>query len=119
DGISPNALIFDAHGNLYGTTSSGGPICPAPNGYSCGTVFELSPGEGGSWTETVLFSFNEDTATGNTTGANPFGLIFDSHGNLYGTTYYGGSGSSGSTGYGTVFELSPRHGGGWTEKVLH
>jgi uncharacterized repeat protein (TIGR03803 family) len=50
------------------------------------------------------------------------GLTRDSAGNLYGTTYYGGTGgcaSSLANGCGTVFELSPNAGGGWTEKILH
>ncbi len=42
------------------------------------------------------------------------GLIFDDAGNLYGTT-----GAGGTYGYGTVFELTPAAGGGWTEQVLH
>ena len=112
DGQGPDAgLIFDAAGNLYGTTAGGGI-------YGEGTVFELSPREGGGWTETVLHSFGNGTD-----GARPYaGLIFDASGNLYGTTYYGGIhiacfGDYG--GCGTVFELSPRDGGGWTETVLH
>ncbi len=75
-----------------------------------GTVFELSPREGGGWTETVLHSFGNGTD-----GQNPYaGLIFDAAGNLYGTTVRGGI-----HGLGTAFELSPREGGGWTETVLH
>jgi uncharacterized repeat protein (TIGR03803 family) len=47
-------------------------------------------------------------------GATPdSGLILDAAGNLYGTTYYGGKGS------GTVFQLTPRTSGKWSEKVLH
>ena len=42
------------------------------------------------------------------------GLILDASGNLYGTTSEGGAYV-----YGTVFELTPKAGGGWTEKVLH
>ena len=42
------------------------------------------------------------------------GLIIDSKGNLYGTT-----GGGGADGGGMVFELTPKAGGGWTEKVLH
>ncbi len=78
--------------------------------YGDGTVFELTPTGGGGWTEKVLYSF------GNTTdGAIPVaGLIFDAAGNLYGTTIEGGT-----HGDGTVFELTPTGGGGWTEKVLH
>jgi uncharacterized repeat protein (TIGR03803 family) len=99
-----SSLIFDAHGNLYGTTFTGG------SGQGQGTVFELSPASGGNWTETVLYSF-----TGGSDGGNPFaGVIFDSHGNLYGTTEYGGTNS-----LGTVFKLTPGSGGTWTETVLH
>ncbi len=96
-GYGPYAgLIFDAAGNLYGTTLEGGD-------YDGGTVFELSPDGNGKWTEKVLHSFG----SGND-GANPSaGLIFDAAGNLYGTTA------------GNVFELVPRPDGTWKEKVLH
>ena len=104
NGKSPHAgLIFDASGNLYGTTYHGGK-------YDEGTVFELTPTAGGGWTEKVLHSFNGNN------GAYPWaGLIFDAAGNLYGTTSAGGA----YLYYGTVFELTPKAGGGWTEKVLH
>jgi hypothetical protein len=53
-----------------------------------------------------------------TTGSNPYTpnapLVFDTAGNLYSTTYYGGFNSGG-----TAFELSPKTGGGWTAKVIH
>ena len=112
DGNGPYAgLIFDKAGNLYGTTSSGG-TTPA------GTVFELSPNGNGTWTETVLYSFR-----GGRDGNSPMaGLVFDEAGNLYGTTLYGGSHREQRcrpTGCGTVFELSPATGGGWTETVLY
>ncbi len=107
DGVNPlGSLIFDAKGNLYGTTSFGG----VNNG--SGTVFELSPGTGGVWTEKTLFTF----AQYGTTGALPqSNLIFDSKGNLYGTTYQ----TAANGGCGVVFELTPSTGGTWTEKVLH
>jgi uncharacterized repeat protein (TIGR03803 family) len=74
-------------------------------------VFELAPTAAGRWTEKVLYSFNGDTKD----GVQPYaGLIFDPTGNLYGTTHAGGA-----HGYGTVFELMPKAGGGWREKVLH
>jgi hypothetical protein len=59
---------------------------------------------------------------GNQDGADPEGsLVFDSSGNLYGTTAFGGYSPYGCyyDGYGTVFELSPSSYGEWTEKVLH
>ena len=104
DGSYPYAgLIGDAAGNLYGTTSGGGI-------HNNGAVFELTPGQGGGWTERVLHSFGNGTD-----GTQPdAGLIFDAAGNLYGTTSGGGIHT-----YGTVFELMPREGGGWTETVLH
>src|ERR1017187_10338672 len=109
DGASPMAgLIWDAAGNLYGTTVWGGtsPSC----GGGCGTVFELTPAAGGGWTEKVLWSFGNGTD-----GVSPVaGMVFDAAGNLYGTTLYGGT-----TGFGTVFELTPAADGTWAEKVLY
>jgi len=109
DGAYPLAsLIFDAAGNLYGTTQQGG--IHSCKGKTCGTVFEMTPREGGGWSESVLHSFGNGTD-----GVNPQGsLISDASGNLYGTTYQGGIHSQG-----TVFEMTPRDGGGWTETVLH
>jgi len=107
DGNGPLAdLVFDAAGNLYGTTNGGG-------AHKAGTVFELSPAATGGWTETVLYSF-----TGGADGANPqAGLIFDQSGNLYGTTNFGGSANC-NLGCGAVFELTPKS-SGWTESVLY
>ena len=83
---------------------------PSCGGQGCGTVFELSPGSSGNWTEKVLYNFK-----GGTDGLLPFTTpIFDKTGNLYGTTAGGGS-----FGFGTVFELTPALGGKWTEKLLH
>jgi len=76
DGANPfGSLIQDEAGNLYGTTSVGGPS-------GQGTVFEVDP----SGNETVLYSF-----TGGTDGGFPeAGLVRDEKGNLYGTTFFGG-----------------------------
>ncbi len=103
DGTNPlyGNLVFDQAGNLYGTTEAGG-----TNGH--GTVFELTPSNGG-WTESVLWSF-----TGGDDGDQPTsGVLLDRAGNLYGTTVFGGIDASGN-----VYELSPS-GSEWTETTLY
>jgi uncharacterized repeat protein (TIGR03803 family) len=58
DGAGPTSrLIFDAAGNLYGTTTTGGRSLNCDPNYGCGTVFELSPNSDGSWPEQALCSF--------------------------------------------------------------
>jgi uncharacterized repeat protein (TIGR03803 family) len=106
DGVNPYAgLIFDAVGNLYGTTYLGGT-------YNQGTVFELTPAAGGGWAEQVLHNFNFDSSDGRGPDS---GLVLYA-GNLYGTT---GSGGVYNNPGGTAFELMPAAGGGWIEQVLH
>jgi uncharacterized repeat protein (TIGR03803 family) len=109
DGDVPYAgLVFDASGNLYGTTGNGGGT--SCDGLGCGVVFELTPQNGG-WTETILHNFNDSSTDGNV----PRGpLVFDAAGNLYGTTRGGGTDNCG-----TVFALSPNPDGDWTEKIIH
>lgn len=111
DGWSPaSSLIFDQEGNLYGTTEQGGV-------YNAGIVFQLTPGSGGVWTETVLHNFIGVNGDGAFPASN---LIFDSSGNLYGTTVVGGinGGGCGGLGCGIAFELMPSSGGHWKERVL-
>ncbi len=90
DGLEPyGGLVLDPQGNLYGTTLEGG-------AYGYGTVFEVFPSSG------IIRVFHSFTGTGGD-GADPYaGLVRDSNGNLYGTTYYGGT-----SGYGTVFMVTP------------
>ena len=83
----------NTNGNFYGTTETGGGGC------SCGTVFKLAP----NGTETVLHAFQ-----GGNDGRNPEdALIMDKTGNLYGTTYSGGSTRCHGGGCGIVFKIGP------------
>ncbi len=110
DGEFPAAgPTFDSAGNLFGTTGDGGSS-------GCGTVFEFSPASGG-WNYNIIHNFVCSPTDGYAPEAS---LMIDSSGNIYGTTYSGGSiDNSGCYGYcGTVFEVSPVS-GGWSEKVLH
>jgi uncharacterized repeat protein (TIGR03803 family) len=106
DGGNPQGgVVFDSHGNMYGTNVNGG------DGY--GVVFEMTPADGG-WTYQVLYTF-----TGGEDGASPGStLMFDSAGNLYGTAMSGGLPGCDGFGCGTVFKLSPS-GSGWTETTLY
>jgi len=90
-------MVFDTAGNLYSTAISGG-LAGGCGGAGCGTVFELSPNASGPWHLTVLHTFGTGTD-----GTVPYGgVVFNTDGNLYGTTNQGGSG-----GMGTVFQLIP------------
>ena len=83
-------LTLDAEGNLYGTTYADG-------AYGYGSVFKLTH-SGSGWTYTTLHNF-----TGGSDGANPIcQLVFDSSGNLFGTTINGGADKKG-----VVFEITP------------
>ena len=110
DGRNPAAGLVLSGGNLYGTTYSGGnSACGVDNG--CGTVFQLAP-NGGKWRETIIHSFQGKD--GIETFATP---VFDQAGNLYGTTFEGGSGPCSVCG--TALELTPTAHGKWRETVLH
>ena len=106
DGLGPSGdpVVFDAAGNLYGTTTTGG--IGGCDDNTCGTAYQLSP-SGGSWTETILQFF------GGSSGAIPHGVILDTAGHLYGTSYYDPQG-----GDGTVFELT-KTGGAWSLTNLY
>lgn len=103
-GFPYGALAADAAGNLYGTTYYDG-------ANDLGSVYRLSL-VGGVWTETVLYSFG-----GGNDGLGPISnLVFDSAGNLYGTTSEGGAPGCSC---GVIFKLTPGQGGQWTESVAY
>lgn len=139
-------VIFDAGGNLYGATATAPVVfklSPSADGwteqvlydlgYVPGTaglaidatgnifavgnsaVFELSPNGTGGWNPTVIHTFTGPPSDGMNAEGTP---VLDKAGNLYGTTYNGGSLCRDHGGCGTVYELSPGP-SGWTEKLLH
>jgi len=98
DGANPQGgVVPDAYGNFYGTTVEGGnPVCSG----GCGTVFRIDA----LGNETILHRF-----AGGADGATPYsGLLRNSSGILFGTTYQGGASTEcGSLGCGTIFSLDP------------
>lgn len=128
DGGNPLAgLTRDSAGNLYGTTASGGNSgggCTSNGFVGCGTVFKLTPKQGG-WVLTPLYTFKGNTEND---GAAPVArVIFGPSGNLYGTTEFGGGTGceNGLPGCGTIFKLSPPFSVcksatcPWTETILY
>ena len=109
-------LTFGPGGALYGGTFSGGiPNCY--DGAGCGLIFSMRPtssicrSTSCPWTMTALYQF--DPLSRPSDGySSQGGLVFDSAGNIYGTT------SSGGLNGGVVFELCPS-GNSWTETILH
>ena len=93
EGASPNELMFDAQGNLWGTTAYGG-------AHNDGVIFKITTG--GTYTDVYDF-------TGGMNGAIPYaGLIQDAEGNFYGTV---GGGIVGciQSGCGMIFKFTPPH----------
>ncbi len=108
-GVAPLAgVVFNGAGDLVGTTYAGGK-------HGAGAVFVLHPSAHGetTWREQLVYSFVYDAKRGSFPAS---GVIFDSAGNLYGTTQSGGKYNNG-----IIFQLSPPAQGkpGWTENVLH
>jgi uncharacterized repeat protein (TIGR03803 family) len=111
DGQNPfTGLTLDTKGNLYGTTSDGGYYVGTNCAViGCGTVYELVASSAG-YTEKVLYRFK-----GAGDGLAPFGgVIFDSSGNLYGSTEDGGF-----AGAGAAFKLTPGANGTWSYAPLY
>ena len=108
DGEQPyTGVLIDSAGNLYGATYAGGgqqePDCPDNDG--CGVVYKLTPGQGGNWTQTILYAFQNSTDGGQLYDDV---LAIDSAGNLYGTAFSGGAfpcDNGQLDGCGVVFEV--------------
>lgn len=94
DGFSPDSLVFDPKGNLFGETENGnmGGYCAYPG---CGVLFELSP-SGSNWDYSLIFNFDGSDGSG------PEGGLLLRSDSLFGTTVAGGSANAG-----VVFEVAP------------
>ena len=109
-GCWPEArAVFGPDGHLYSTAATSGT-------YGGGNVFKLTPQVGPCrdvacyWTVNDLHDFGSGSDGVGPKGAD---LIWDQQGNIYGTTYYGGTSN-----LGTVYELTPS-GNGYTENVIY
>jgi hypothetical protein len=107
DGGTPDTMILDSKGVIYGTTNFAGAVngsCPS----GCGVVFRLARSQSGRWNYSVLFTFD-----GNPDG-NPYDSLFqDAKGALFGLAFQINSGQE-------VFKLSPptTRGGKWTRGIV-
>lgn len=94
DGKNPEAGLVAASNLLYGTTARGGSA-------SYGTIFSVNT----SGAEKVLYSFD------GTHGSYPYGALLELNDSLFGTTAFGGAGTScrngALSGCGTIFEYIP------------
>ncbi len=94
DGAGPEASLVPYKNLLFGTTVSGGSGC---GGSGCGIVYSVST----AGSETVLYRFK-----GGNDGNRVYAPLTVLHGKLYGATLFGGGGACGSTGCGTIFEVT-------------
>jgi uncharacterized repeat protein (TIGR03803 family) len=94
DGDDPiSTLVSDAAGNLYGTTSDGG-----AKSCNCGTIFKMTRGSGGTWTESVAYQFLGSPDAGFAYN----GMVVDRAGNFYGATVHGGTVNDGA-----IYQFTP------------
>jgi uncharacterized repeat protein (TIGR03803 family) len=106
DASIPHPPMRDSSNNVYGTSTYGG-------AYGLGSIFKLtSPASpGGAWTESVLYSSQNDSITGYEPSQS---LMLDRKGNLWGTMTLGGENN-----YGTIYELVAEANGSWRYKDIH
>jgi uncharacterized repeat protein (TIGR03803 family) len=108
EGPGYGEVIFDHAGNIYGTTVWGGGT-GCNSGAGCGAVYELTP-SGTGWTETILYRFSGSGGDG---WLPSNGVVLDGIGEVYSTTYNGGTDNGG-----TIFQLTPA-GPPWREDILY
>jgi uncharacterized repeat protein (TIGR03803 family) len=103
--------IWDAKGNLWGTTFEGGITqSPCITTLGCGVIYEVTPNGDGTWTYKVMYQF----ASSSTDGQLPYGgLVIDASGNFFGSTLGGGTYNQG-----TIFKFTYT-GGQWVETILY
>ena len=107
EGSNPvGTLVPDSAGNLYGTTLAGG-------ANNLGAVFKLTPTVTPPWTETLLYSFGGNAKFGPNAATPIAGIVFDSKGNIFGTTKAGGVKNAG-----TVYELALGAKGVYNEHIV-
>ncbi len=99
------ALVFGSGGAIYGVTEQGG-------AYDSGVIFQLLPGTGGAYSESVMYSFGNLGDGGAPNGP----VVLDSSGALYGVTSLGGTFNQG-----TVYKFTPpaKAGGSGTEQIIY
>jgi uncharacterized repeat protein (TIGR03803 family) len=99
-GFPESGLVQDSAGTLYGTTYTYGE-------HVAGVVFAVDT----NGTENAVYAFR-----GSPDGKSPFdNVILAGHGEIYGTTYFGGSSGACGGGCGTVFKVDTSG----NEKVLY
>jgi uncharacterized repeat protein (TIGR03803 family) len=117
DGIIPQGRpVFGPGGAIYGTTTEGGGNINYCGEFNCGAVYSLRPSRtichsvSCPWTPTLVYAFTGPD------GNQPYFVdpVFDSAGNIYGTTTSGGPSYAGN-----VFQLTRSVGGGWTATSIH
>ena len=105
DGNYPSAAPTpDPHGNLFGPTQGGG---TGPCTLGCGTIYELSPAGDGSYTENIIYDFQNGTPRS--------ALSRDPSGAFYGTAYAGKFDEDA-----LVYRIAPpSSGGSWSFSTLY
>ena len=110
DGRQPSSTVVLGKTGIYGSTPTDGPS-------GGGIVFKLEQSDSGSWTETILYAFDNTSSS----PYKPLGALVIGEGeSLFGTANFGGDFTSCSSGCGSVFRLDPpQTGTSWTETNLH